>query len=359
MDKKTRIAIINPDKCKPNKCGQECSRNCPINKTGKLCIEVTKTSKIATISENLCVGCGLCVKKCPFGAIRLVNLPTKLSKLSTHRYGANGFILHRLPMPRAGQVLGLLGSNGTGKSTALRILSGKLKPNLGNVENPPNWTDIIKYHRGSSLQNFFEKMVNDEIKSAIKPQYVCDLQRILEGKIADIIEKYDQRGVRDELLKVLELEHLVERDVQHISGGEMQRFAIMLIAILDKTIYMFDEPTSYLDIKQRLRAAEAIRSILRPDNYVIAVEHDLSILDYLSDFVCCLYGDPGAFGVVTLPAGVRDGINHFLEGYIPTENMRFRDDELTFRVSFLHFIILFNILLFSFFFFFFFWEREN
>lgn len=96
---------------------------------------------------------------------------------------------------------------------------------------------------------------------------------------------------------------------------------------------MFDEPSSYLDVKQRLNAARMIRSMLADQKYVIVVEHDLSILDYLSDFVCCLYGTPGAYGVVTMPFSVREGINIFLAGYVPTEQMRFRDYELTFRVS--------------------------
>lgn len=95
---------------------------------------------------------------------------------------------------------------------------------------------------------------------------------------------------------------------------------------------MFDEPSSYLDVKQRLNAARMIRSLLSTDNYVIVVEHDLSILDYLSDFICCLYGEPGAYGIVTMPFSVREGINIFLGGFIPTENMRFRDEELSFKV---------------------------
>ena len=70
---------------------------------------------------------------------------------------------------------------------------------------------------------------------------------------------------------------------------------------------MFDEPSSYLDIKQRLKAARTIRGLVNDDTYVVVVEHDLSVLDYLSDFVCCLYGVPGAYGVVTMPSGVREG----------------------------------------------------
>jgi len=122
-------------------------------RTGKLCIEVAPDSKIAFISERLCIGCGICPKKCPFDAIHIINLPTNLESQVTHRYGPNSFKLHRLPMPRPGQVLGLVGTNGIGKSTALKILAGKLKPNLGRYDDPPDWEEILKYFRGSELQS--------------------------------------------------------------------------------------------------------------------------------------------------------------------------------------------------------------
>jgi ATP-binding cassette subfamily E protein 1 len=131
----------------------------------------------------------------------------------------------------------------------------------------------------------------------------------------------------------LDLSEVLERQVGQLSGGELQRFIIGLTCVQDVDIYMFDEPSSYLDVKQRLNAARMIRKMLADQKYVIVVEHDLSILDYLSDFVCCLYGTPGAYGVVTMPFSVREGINIFLAGYVPTEQMRFRDYELSFRVS--------------------------
>ena len=176
--------------------------------------------------------------------------------------------------------------------------------------------------------------------------------------------------MKKELCADLELNQVIDRNVGDLSGGELQRFAIAVVAIQNAEIYMFDEPSSYLDVKQRLKAAQVIRSLLRPNrfypflqyymlkmlsvscvllpnyfqyrywicllisssSYVIVVEHDLSVLDYLSDFICCLYGKPGAYGVVTLPFSVREGINIFLAGFVPTENLRFRDDSLTFKV---------------------------
>jgi ATP-binding cassette subfamily E protein 1 len=127
---------------------------------------------ICFISEALCIGCGMCVRRCPFDAIRIINLPKGLSTQVTHRYGANAFKLHRLPMPRPGEVLGLVGSNGTGKSTALRILSGNMQPNLGNFDKPPDWKTILKFFRGSELQNYFTKMLENSMKALIKVQYV-------------------------------------------------------------------------------------------------------------------------------------------------------------------------------------------
>ena len=100
----------------------------------------------------------------------------------------------------------------------------------------------------------------------------------------------------------------------------------------DVGIYIFDEFTTYLDIKQRIKAAKVIREILKPDNYIIVVEHDLANLDYLSDFVCCIYGEPTAYGVFTMPYSVREGINIFLSGFVPNKNIRFRDEEITFKI---------------------------
>ncbi|KAM1463367.1 hypothetical protein ACFXTO_043166 [Malus domestica] len=305
-DRLTRIAIVSSDRCKPKKCRQECKKSCPVVKTGKLCIEVTPASKIAFISEELCIGCGICVKKCPFEAIQIINLPKDLDKDTTHRYGPNTFKLHRLPVPRPGQVLGLVGTNGIGKSTALKVLAGKLKPNLGRFKNPPDWQEILTYFRGSELQNYFTRILEDNLKAIIKPQYVDHIPKAVQGNVGEVLNQKDERDMKEELCADLELNQVIERNVGDLSGGELQRFAIAVVAIQNAEIYMFDEPSSYLDVKQRLKAAQVVRSLLRPNSYVIVVEHDLSVLDYLSDFICCLYGKPGAYGVVTLPFSVAE-----------------------------------------------------
>jgi len=335
QQKQTRIAIVNTDRCKPKKCRQECKKSCPVVRMGKLCIEVTGSDKIATIYESLCIGCGICVKKCPFQAVQIINLPSNLEAETVHRYSANSFKLHRLPMPRPGEVLGLVGTNGIGKSTALKILQSKIKPNLGRFDSPPDWQEILTYFRGSELQNYFTRILEDNLECKMKPQFVDKLAKQVKDNttVQMLLDRKDQTDTQNYFAKMLDLEHLRGRPVNKLSGGELQRMAIALICIAEADIYMFDEPSSYLDVKQRLNAARSIRSLLSVTNYVVVVEHDLAVLDYLSDFVCCLYGKPGVYGVVTMPFSVREGINIFLDGFIPTENMKFRDEKLTFKVS--------------------------
>ncbi|CAM9207008.1 unnamed protein product [Chrysoparadoxa australica] len=334
----TRIAIVSQDKCKPKKCRQECKKSCPVVRMGKLCIEVAPNSRIAFISEELCIGCGICVKKCPFEAIHIINLPQNLESQTTHRFGPNSFKLHRLPMPRPGQVLGLVGTNGIGKSTALKILAGKLKPNLGRFESPPDWNEILKYFRGSDLQNYFTRVLEDRLKAIVKPQYVDHIPKAVRGSVGEILKEKCEIGNLDDVVKEMDLGHVLDREVGVLSGGELQRFAIAIVAVQRADVYMFDEPSSYLDVKQRLKAASVIRNVVEGEGeaqtrYVMVVEHDLAVLDYLSDFICCLYGVPSAYGVVTMPFSVMEGINIFLAGFVPTENLRFRDVALDFKMT--------------------------
>lgn len=239
-----------------------------------------------------------------------MNVPTNLGTHVTHRYAANAFKLHRLPTPRPGQVLGLVGTNGIGKSTALKILSGKQKPNLGRYDDPPEWAEILRYFRGSELQNFFTKVLEDDIKAVTKPQYVDQIPRSIKVPnmtVGKMFDKQTELANRDQLETDLELKGLQEREVSQLSGGELQRFAIAIASVRRADVYMFDEPSSYLDIRQRLAAARVIRGLVTATNYIIVVEHDLATLDYLSDFICVLYGVPGSYGVVTMPYSVREG----------------------------------------------------
>jgi len=323
-----RIAIHDKERCKPKKCSHECFKYCPGVRAGRETIHFPEgRDKYPVISEELCSGSGICVKKCPFHAITIVNTPEALDQDMTHRFGLNGFSLFRLPVVKERAVTGLVGNNGIGKSTALKILAGEIKPNLGDPEAPPEWDALISTFRGSELQTVFEKIANNEWSVARKPQYVDRIPEVAKGTVFEVIEKVDQRGVHQEIKEDLGLEKIWTRELKHLSGGELQKVACAAAICRDVDTYLFDEPSSFLDVSERLNIAQAIRS-LTEHSTVIVVEHDLAILDYLSDYICVFYGISAAYGIVSHPHGVREGINIYLDGYIPDENMRFREESI-------------------------------
>jgi ATP-binding cassette subfamily E protein 1 len=325
----TRVAVLEPDRCKPKKCDQLCLRFCPMVRTRLEAIKIEGNRAI--ISEMLCSGCGICVKKCPFKAISIVNLPDELEKDCSHRFGPNTFKLFRLPTPLPGTVLGLLGQNGIGKTTTLKVLSGEVQPNLGDYQNPPDWKEIIQYYRGSTLQDYFQKMSESKLKIAHKPQYVDKIPKAVSGKVGELLEKVNERRLLDEFMEELELKKIWDRSLQVLSGGELQRVAVAAALCREADVYLFDEPSSYLDVKQRLQVAKVIRSLKDYAKTIIVAEHDLAIIDYLSDQICLFYGEPGVYGVVSHVHGVRTGINIYLQGYIPDENILFRKESIIFH----------------------------
>ncbi len=326
-----RIAIVDAKKCKPSKCGLECIKYCPINRSGVEAVRVDEEADKAVIDEEKCTGCGMCVKTCPFNAITVVNVPAPLEGEEVHRYGVNGFVLYRLPIVRFEAATGIIGSNGVGKTTVLKILSGSLLPNFGREHGPSDFKEVASAFKGHELQAYFRKLADGRIKIVVKPEMIDKIPQVVKGTVREVVEKFDERGEADKAVELMELSKLLDRDVSKLSGGELQRLALCVAYIREADVYMFDEPSNYLDVRQRMRAAKLIREIVSYGKAVVLVEHDLAMLDYVSDIVHILYGVPGAYGIVSQPYGTRVGVNVFLEGYLPEENVRLRREAIEFE----------------------------
>ena len=320
------IAVVDLEQCQPDRCNYECANFCPPNRTGKECI-ITRgehyeegepyagTDDQIWISEEICLGesCGICVEKCPFDAIRILNLPQELDEDPVHRYGENAFALYGLPAPEASRVTGILGPNGIGKTTAVQILANELAPNLGDVGSEPDWGTILDAYRGTALQEYLASMRDGDVTVARKPQYVDQIPDQFDGKTRELLERTDERDALGGLVERLGIGPVVDQPIDTLSGGELQRVAIAATLARDADFYFLDEITPYLDISQRMTVARLVRELAEAEGRsVLVVEHDLAILDLLADAIHVGYGEPGAFGIITPPKSVKNGINEYL-----------------------------------------------
>jgi ATP-binding cassette subfamily E protein 1 len=334
MSKTSRIAIIDQSRCKPTKCNNECIKSCPPQKNGKEVIFLTDIEdignikkKVAKVAESMCIGCNICVKKCPFDAIKIINIPFENPNDIIHRYTPNSFRLYRLPILKKNQILGIVGQNGIGKTTMINILSGQIKPNFEKFNKFFTDEEIINKFRGNVIQNYLNDLYDDKLKIIIKPQKLrtdINLDLTVEQYLLDGLESLND----DILMKIsnLSLMPLLSVRLEKLSGGELQRVICLKTIISQNDVYIFDEPTNFLDIKQRLILSKMIRELSSSNNYIVIIDHDLSILDYVSDEVCIIYGVPSAYGILSVPMKNLIGLNTYLSGYVKSENVRFREE---------------------------------
>ncbi|MDZ4172828.1 MAG: ribosome biogenesis/translation initiation ATPase RLI [Methanobacteriaceae archaeon] len=327
----SRISILDHDRCQPKKCNYMCIEYCPGVRMDEDTIIIDEKTKKPLISEELCSGCGICTKRCPFDAVNIINLPEALED-PIHRYGQNMFELFGMPNISEGSVVGMLGPNGIGKSTIIRILSGELQPNLGKYDEDITWDDVTNYFKGSQLQNYFKKLSNKDLKVVHKPQMVDILPKYVKGEVKNLLDQVDERGQMDNVLDTLDIHPVLNRKISKLSGGELQRVAIAAAVLKDADFYYFDEPTSWLDVRQRLNAVKVIRELAEDGKSVMVIEHDLAALDAISDYVHVLYGKAGGYGVVSQMRGVRVGINAYINGFLREENVRFRKQAIVFQI---------------------------
>ena len=329
-----RIAIVDNKKLKIFEEKKIIQSKCPVNMVGKDCMYFEGEKLL--INEDLCTGCGICVKFDNYNSIKIINLIDEKNKKVIHQYGTNGFRIFDLPLLNENSTIGIVGKNGIGKTTIVNILSNNTKANFGEfLEEIPNeiyFKNLIDKYKGSALQNYFTKLRDEKIRVAFKLQQIINIPKIFSGSVLNLLKKVqkDEKVIVD-FSKKFNIEKILDRDIKVLSGGELQRVALCS-TLLKKDIcnlFIFDEITNYLDIYQRLNTSKIIKEELSQKTNIV-IEHDLIILDYLCDYIHLMYGETNAFGMLTGIKSSKQAINEYLEGFSKQENVRFRDKKVSF-----------------------------
>ncbi|HLC72872.1 MAG TPA: ribosome biogenesis/translation initiation ATPase RLI [Candidatus Nanoarchaeia archaeon] len=326
-------AIVEKDKCHPSKCSHECIKYDPLNrKQPDSGFHIGVDNKAHIAEEVVTEMHRICANKCPFSAIKIVKLPEKLKpEALTHKFGQNAFELYGLPLIKKGEIVGIIGRNGIGKSTSVGILSNTVKPNLGNYALQATEEEIYKKYAKTMYAEYFKQLYGNKLKVAYKPQRIEMLPQLHKGKVIELLQSIDKSEKTEHLLKELDATQLKQRTLSELSGGELQKIAIIATLLKKADIYYFDEPSSFLDIMARIKMAKLVRSLKEDGAAVMVVEHDLATLDYISDEIQIVYGAPAAYGVFSQSKGVRRGINDYLDGYLAEDNVRFRSYPIVFH----------------------------
>lgn len=320
----SRIAVLEKDLCTKERCGYLCEKCCPINRMSKECVIKEKDTGLPIINEELCIGCGICVKKCPGHAIKIINLKEEIGE-PIFQYARNAFRIYGLPLPRNG-VSGLVGRNGIGKTTALKLLTKQIKPNFGEYRKRFSEEEIIE--RLSIEQKHHWETTGKGAKLSYKPQNINQIKELLKGTVLENLKKFNKEKT-NETIKKFSLEKILNRELTHLAGGEIQKIAIAIAYMKEADIYFFDEPTTYLDIGERMHTALLLQELGERKKVMLA-EHDLAILDYASNYVYIFWGETGAYGAVSSVKNIRNGINEYLLGFLKNENIKFREKEINF-----------------------------
>ncbi len=294
---------------------------------GEECIIVEKESNFPIVSEALCIGCGLCVKKCPVNCITIINLSGELEN-PIYQYGTNSFRLYGLPLPKESGAVSLVGKNGIGKTTSIKLLCKQTKPNFGHFDSELTDAQIMA-KLPIETRRYFE-LASTNMKISSKPQYIDRVRDMFKGTVEELLATSGAgSSTISNAVTDFALSDILSRNISQLSGGELQKAAIATAYLKDADVYYFDEVTNYLDIEERLRMAVLLKELAERKSVLIA-EHDLTILDYVSSYVYLVYGEENAYGVVSHIKNARVGINEYLNGFLKEENVRFRDHEIAF-----------------------------
>ena len=213
----------------------------------------------------------------------LFEIPPMTKEYDTFRLTISGGTI------RSGEVLGVVGANGMGKSTFAKLLAGVETPTTGTLETT--------------------------LKVSYKPQYIkADTSDTVEMHLRRCTAKFDSSHYQHEILEPLSLAPILQSPVDSLSGGELQRVAIAGCLSRDASVYILDEPSAHLDVEQRVKVTRMIKHHAEGrEAGIMVIDHDIYLIDMISERILVFEGEQGISGTAAGPFGMREGMNRFLD----------------------------------------------
>ncbi|MCX6691152.1 MAG: ribosome biogenesis/translation initiation ATPase RLI, partial [Methanoregula sp.] len=213
----------------------------------------------------------------------LAEIPAMTKQFGSFRLTVSGGTI------RCGEVLGVVGANGTGKSTFAKLLAGVEKPDTGTLPA--------------------------SLRISYKPQYIkADTSDTVEMHLRRITTKFDSSFYQHEVIEPLSLQQLLQSPIDTLSGGEVQRVAIATCLSRDADLYILDEPSAHLDVEQRVKVTRMIKHLAEGrDAGILVIDHDIYLIDMISERILVFDGEPGRTGAAFGPFDMRVGMNRFLK----------------------------------------------
>ncbi|MBD3263120.1 ribosome biogenesis/translation initiation ATPase RLI, partial [Candidatus Woesearchaeota archaeon] len=186
------------------------------------------------------------------------------------------------------EIVGIVGANAIGKTTFAQILAGELKPDSGEIKH--------------------------KVKISYKPQYIEPTKTKVLATLMKINKETLSQENKISIINPLQIEHLLNKNLDELSGGELQRIAIAACLLREADLYLLDEPSTYLDVEQRLAASKTIQKVIKSrEAAALVIDHDLLFISYLSDRLLAFSGEPGKTGQANKIISVKKGMNDFLK----------------------------------------------
>ncbi|MHA2357839.1 MAG: ATP-binding cassette domain-containing protein, partial [Candidatus Heimdallarchaeaceae archaeon] len=246
-------------------------------------------------------------------------------KFDTFELSVRGGELHK------GEVVGIIGPNGIGKTTFVKMLAGILEPTT--ISEPIELLTSIaskEKEENGEKKELIEEQISEKLIVSHKPQYLfTESEQTVENYLREINPVMLSSGWhKSEIIEPFKFTKLMDSSLSDLSGGELQKVSIAACLGRRAHLYLLDEPSAYISSEDRVNVAKVIKRVISHYELpAIVVEHDVMALNFVSDRLIVFDGSPSVKGKSSKIGSLQFGMNNFLRKM----DITFRQDPRSLR----------------------------